>query len=347
MKNENEEQLLDFLVKWNLISNERPCILCGGQMRKKKDGSHFFWICTGRVKGVKCNKAKKNIRDGTIFENSKLSIQQILTIIWHFVHQLDEKQCANYTNISQKNNTTIVKWYKFCRQVVTDWFWDPMNTPKLGGFGKIVEFDESFFPGHSKFNRGRRLGEEAWEDDKKWVFGMTERGSLDAVAIQVPSNRSRKVLLPIIKEHCLPGSIFCSDGWKAYNKLQEHLEIEDILHYSVNHSENFVDPTSGAHTQTIEGFWRQCKSHLPTFGLKPKYLEIYLGSFLWFRYCKQRNLDVFVHILKCISEKRPFLQIRLPIAEICAVKSIRNLCEGQENEKHNAIDLTADSDFES
>ena len=87
-----------------------------------------------------------------------------------------------------------------------------MNTPKLDRFGKIVEFDESFFPGHSKFNRGRRLGEEAWEDDKKWVFGMTERGSLDAVAIQVPSNRSRKVLLPILKEHCLPGSIFLL-GW--------------------------------------------------------------------------------------------------------------------------------------
>ena len=112
-----------------------------------------------------------------------------------------------------------------------------------------------------------------------------------------------ELLLPIRKEHCLPGSIFCSDGWKAYNKLQEHLEIEGILHYSVNHSENFIDPISGAHTQTIEGFWRQCKSNLPTFGLKPKYLEIYLGSFLWFRYCKQRNLDVFVHILKCISEK--------------------------------------------
>ena len=114
MKNENEEQLLDFLVKLKLISNERPCILCGGQMPKKKDGNHFFWICTRRVKGVKCNKAKKSIRDGTIFENSKLSIQTILTVVWHFVHQLEKKQCKNYTNVSQKtilqllNGTNIV-----------------------------------------------------------------------------------------------------------------------------------------------------------------------------------------------------------------------------------------------
>ena len=47
------------------------------------------------------------------------------------------------------------------------------------------------------------------------------------------------------------------------------------MHYAVNHSENFVDPDTGAHTQTVEGFWRQCKSYLPSFGLKPKYLRIY------------------------------------------------------------------------
>ena len=63
-------------------------------------------------------------------------------------------------------------------------------------------------------------------------------------------------LLPHIEAHCLSGSIFCSDGWKAYNKLIDHLDMEDILHYLVNHSENYVDPSTVAHTQTIEGFWR-------------------------------------------------------------------------------------------
>ena len=49
--------------------------------------------------------------------------------------------------------------------MVTEWFWDPQNTPKLGGYGKIVEFDESCFPGRPKHNRGRRLGEDAWDDE--------------------------------------------------------------------------------------------------------------------------------------------------------------------------------------
>ena len=346
---EEEESMLDFLVQVDLIAENRPCLYCGGNMRRTKDGKHYFWKCTRRVNGIKCNRGKKSIRDGTIFDNSNLSTQTILTIIWHFVHHLDERQCANYTNISQKCNNTVIKWYKFCREVVTEWFWNPINTPKLGGFGKIVEMDESYFPGKPKFNRGRRLGEDAkssWEDDEKWVFAMTERDSLDAVAVQVPSNRSRKDLLPHIDNHCLAGSIFCSDGWKAYNQLKEHLNLEDVLHYSVNHSENYVDPETGAHTQTVEGFWRQLKSFLPTFGLKPKYLRLYLGNFLWYRYCKQRKLDMFLHILKCISETRPLLKIVLPIAQITNGISISQQPDKQGTLAENAIDVTGDSEFD-
>ena len=309
---DHERKMYEFLTDVGLIPSLRQCQFCGNNMCIVKDKS-LFWICTRRVNGVKCNRGKRSIRDGTIFDGAMLSTQTILTILWHFVHQLNESQCSQYTKISDKNHSSIVKWYKFARRVCTEWINDPEHTPKLGGYGKIVEFDESFFPGKPKYNRGRRLGEDGWEDDEKWVFAMTERGSLDVVAQQVPSNRSRKFLLPIIKKNCKEGTIFCSDGWKAYEKLEEHLDLEDIIHYPVNHTTNYVDPTTGAHTQTIEGFWRQCKARLPTFGLKPKYLGIYVGSFCWYRYCKQRNLDSFIHLLRCIAEKRPFLNFSLPM----------------------------------
>ena len=78
------------------------------------------------------------------------------------------------------------------------------------------------------------------------------------------------------------------------------------MNHSTNYvtpvSTNYVDPVTGAHTQTNEGFWRQCKAKLPTFGLQPKYLSIYLGAFCWYRYCKQRNLDIFMHLRKCIAQ---------------------------------------------
>ena len=312
MKPDNDVQLIDLLTQIGVFPACNTCLLCGGEMRKIKEGDHWFWICRRRVNGVKCQKKKKSIRTDTILGNSHLSVQCILQIIWHFVHHLSEKQCTEYTKISSRNNTTVVKWYGFCRDVCTRWFWNPDNTPKLGGFGVIVEMDESFFPGNPKYNRGRRLGEHAYKDDEKWVFGLAQRGSLDAIILQVPSKRSRKDLIPIIDKNCLDGTVFCSDGWKAYHKLKEHLELEDCDNFAVNHSKNFVDPESGAHTQTIEGLWRHCKNFLPAFGMKPKDLSTYLGTFLWHRFCKQRKLDMFIKFLKCASEVHPPVKNVLP-----------------------------------
>ena len=109
----------------------------------------------------RCNRGKKSLRDGTIFYGAMLSTQTILTILWHYVHHLSEAQlqCAQYTSISDKNRSSIVKWYKFARTVCTEWIKDPSNSPKFGGYGKIVEFDESFSLGN------RNITEDAdWEN---------------------------------------------------------------------------------------------------------------------------------------------------------------------------------------
>ena len=77
---------------------------------------------------------------------------------------------------------------------------------------------------------------------------------MDVIIEQVPPNRSRKTLILIINEHCKVGTVFCSDGWKAYHKLADHLDLEDVLHFPVNHSENYVDPDTGAHAK----LWKVC-----------------------------------------------------------------------------------------
>ena len=85
------------------------------------------------------------VRDGTFFGNSHLPIDTIVWIVWHFLHQLPENQCKQYTNIGKSNKKTLANWYAKCREVCGAWIW--ANQPKLGGFGKIVEMDESHFAG--------------------------------------------------------------------------------------------------------------------------------------------------------------------------------------------------------
>ena len=297
LKSEDETALLKLLTETGVIAKSQRCEFCGGAMHHEPQGKNWFWVCNRRVNGRKCNRGKFSVRDGTFLGKSHLSIQAIMWIVWHFVHNLTEDQCKQYTNIGQKNCKTVVKWYAKCREVCETWIW--ANKPKLGGFGKIVEMDESHFAGAPKYGKGRRLGEDPWENFHKWTFGMAERGSLDCVLKTVHSSRSRSILLPLINESCADGTIFCSDGWKAYVKLSEKVDLEDTMHFAVNHTNNYVDPDTGAHTQTIEGTWNLCKKFLPSFGVKPEFLDSYLSTFMWCRYVKQRNLDIFNHFLFC------------------------------------------------
>lgn len=67
-----------------------------------------------------------------------------------------------------------------------------------------------------------------------------------------------------------------SDCWGAYHTL----EHEGYLHLTVNHSMQFVDPDTGAHTQTIERTWREVRGNIPRFGNKKHHLAGHLAEFI-------------------------------------------------------------------
>ena len=84
-----------------------------------------------------------------------------------------------------------------------------------------------------------------------------------------------------------------SDMWPAYVSMNGSstfsLENNNLLrdmHYKhkwVNHSENFVDPKTGAHTQRIEGVWEvRVKQYLKARrGARRTLIASYLDWFLW------------------------------------------------------------------
>ncbi|KII73542.1 hypothetical protein RF11_03504 [Thelohanellus kitauei] len=124
----------------------------------------------------------------------------------------------------------------------------------LGGEGVTIEIDEAKF-GRRMYHRGRRVKRE------------TPEGPSRALLIPV-SNQTREKLFSIIQRWIKAGiphvpnvdTTVISDDWASYLGLDQMVN----LHLIINHSQTFVDPTTGAHTNTIEGNWKNGR-YLPPY----------------------------------------------------------------------------------
>ena len=105
-------------------------------------------------------------------------------------------------------------------------------------------------------------------------------------------DRSAQTLLPIIRDSIRAGTTIISDMWAAYGSI----EATEFNHLTVNHSLNFVDPISGAHTQHIERAWKSAKErNKRQNGTHRHLLDSYLCEWMWRQ--KHRNVDLFDRIL--------------------------------------------------
>eukprot|EP00095_Tigriopus_kingsejongensis_P003551 snap_masked-scaffold1639_size32527-processed-gene-0.2 protein:Tk03551 transcript:snap_masked-scaffold1639_size32527-processed-gene-0.2-mRNA-1 annotation:"PREDICTED: uncharacterized protein LOC100214701" len=108
----------------------------------------------------------------------------------------------------------------------------------------IVEIDESLLA-KAKYNLGR------WPE-QRWVFGGVERQTGHCFMVEVPDRR-RETLEAEIKGFIRPGTQILSDGWAAYNKVDEFAG-GNYTHSVIVHEHNFVGPSDPTiHTQHIEG----------------------------------------------------------------------------------------------
>lgn len=77
--------------------------------------------------------------------------------------------------------------------------------------------------------------------------------------------RNRRTLHAIVARIIYPGTTVVTDKWKGYDgpwTVHDELGHMVLNHLTVNHSENFVDPETGAHTQKIESAWTALKQDL-------------------------------------------------------------------------------------
>ncbi len=88
-----------------------------------------------------------------------------------------------------------------------------------------------------------------------------------------------------------------TDCWGGYNQLGG---MNNYTHMTVNHSENFVDPNTHEHTQTIEEFGGNRKDAIKKMhGVHEDRLVPYMDEivFQW----NHKDEDMFLRLLELVS----------------------------------------------
>lgn len=258
----NTEKLIHWCQRHAILLSEKKCPNCDNLCRL--DLAKKAWRCDKNYRDSGKRKRRCNfyvsIFKGSWFDHSHLDVESNLKFVYLFLQDWFSYKCAAFEiKICDK---TINDWCSFCREVIVNWVF--RHTKKIGGQGFTVEIDESKF-GKRKYNVGRVI-------EGQWVFGGICRETREFFFVPV-QERNSETLLRVIQDHIEPGTTIISDCWKAYNCLNS----EGYKHLTVNHSVNFVDPITGAHTNTIERRWRDTKNLVPKYGRRKAHFVGYLA----------------------------------------------------------------------
>lgn len=246
--NMTSQELIAWLRSKGLLTQFFDCIHCGIRTKEVLTNRNCDSIAY-RCMNTMCSKYGTffSIRINSFFHYFKIDLKDCLKIVWKWHNGQKQVNILAEVNISP---SLLCKFFKILRGCCKKYF--NFNPIILGGPNVICEVDESLFRYKPKFYRGRAIKNEIW------VFGIADTSFTPCkVFLQVVPNRTANTLLPLIHQHCRPGSIIYSDMWRAYNELANS---KFFSYASVNHSENFVDPITNVHTQHIESFWAKAKN---------------------------------------------------------------------------------------
>ena len=129
-------------------------------------------------------------------------------------------------NSGMDYKNTSVDWANFVRDLCKMYVHEVLTNTKLTG---VVEIDENLFVRTVKYHKGNPSGR-----NKIWNFGIIARESGTLLLCPV-DKRDSKTLLTIIAKHVEKRSTIYSDGWAAYNSLNDI----GYNHYTVLHKYSF------------------------------------------------------------------------------------------------------------
>jgi transposase-like protein len=261
----NPDNCLNYLSKRRWPDGVE-CPTCG-----RKDisfvPSRRLWQCKTRHP-----KAQFSIKTGTILEDSPISLEKWLPVIWQIAtckNGVSSWEIHRNLGVTQKTAWFMLHRIRLGMQ-------DEAHGGKIGGEGCAVEIDETLIGGKArnmhkdvKVRRqkaGRNMG------GKAVVMGMLERGK--TVRTAVIEDRTKAIMQPIIRDNVEVGSRVMSDEWAGNYRMDNLYE-----HGVVNHLETYVN--GNIHTNGMENFWNCLKR-----GINGTYVSV--EAFHLFRYVDEQ-----------------------------------------------------------
>ncbi|ETO99931.1 hypothetical protein F441_22643, partial [Phytophthora nicotianae CJ01A1] len=249
---------LAWCMSVHLLPTSLLCPKCVKDMRL--DVKNERWRCSRSS----C-RTERSVRTGSFFAKSKLRLRKLVRLICHWAARTAVTKVAEIVGV---NEQATMQWYTYCRDVCSK---EMLSIPtQIGGEGHVVEIDETSLKKKSKYNRGKHFPDY-------WLFGGVDRTSNRWFGIVTYEDRTKPTLSAIMKKQSNQGegisisssilnlthlyvnvcsTLIMSDQFSSYVSVNgkhtlannRHLRGMDYKHLWVNHSETYVDPVSGAHT---------------------------------------------------------------------------------------------------
>lgn len=249
------------------------CPHCGGMEKayqiKGKSTRPGLW---------KCGHCRKqfSVTVGTLFERSKIPLHDWLKAVYLL--------CSSKKGISSHQlHRLLGVTYKtawFMSHRIREAMSDPVFKEKLGGPGKTVEADETYWG--KKFKKHPKARGTA---HKEKIFSLVERGG--SVRSHHVQRVSGETLKPIIRDQVEKETHLMTDDFGAYKDLGNEFHKHSVVCHS--RGEYVRGPI---YTNTIEGYFSILKRGLRGVyqHVKGKHLKRYIGEFD-FRYNNRTITD--------------------------------------------------------
>lgn len=263
---DDENLAFSFADMQGLIPKRTICPNCNAQTIIIKANSKKF----GAERACNACRRRYSILQGTVFYKTKISIGQLLLVLYMWAYCYP---CSTAAHESKVSGHTITRLFKIFRKACCS-FIESNPSPLIGGPGLSVEVDETFMS-QAKYHRGRQLLQI-------WIFGGICRETREIFAQVVP-RRDSDTLMQVISDNIAIGTTIITDGFSSYKCLDKTLP-QPYPHLSVNHKEEFVNYTTGAHTQSAERLWREIKRAKRRYeGVMRNEIPRHLCEFVWRR----------------------------------------------------------------